>query len=122
VTRIKYIYVAGPFSSDPEGNVNIAIETGEHLTRLGLYPFIPHLFYFWDKEYPHSYEFWIDQSRAWIRSCDAMYRIRGLSPGADREVEFARELKMLVFFHMNDLSEYISHQLNLELNESHSRS
>lgn len=116
--RIRYVYVAGPFTSDPEGNVNLAIETGEHLSRLGVYPFIPHLFYFWDKEYTHAYEFWIDQSMAWMGRCDAVYRIRGQSRGADAEERIARELKMPVFYHLDDLSEYISHQLSLELNES----
>lgn len=42
------------------------------------------------------------------RRCDALYRMEGDSPGADREVEFANMHNIPVFFDIDDLNEWLS--------------
>ncbi|MDE2099712.1 MAG: AAA family ATPase [Patescibacteria group bacterium] len=88
-TAIRFVYVSGPFSSDPEAGTNAAIDAAEQLARAGYEPFIPHLTREWDRRHPHPYEFWMDRDLAQLARCDALVRLPGHSPGADREVAWA---------------------------------
>ena len=51
----------------------------------------------------------------WIKSCDALLRIEGISSGADREVEFAKNNNIPVFFakenEVDDIIEKIKNDL-----------
>jgi hypothetical protein len=94
----RHIYVAGPISSDPMGGARRAMEAGAELMAGGLVPFVPHLSILWEISHPRSYEEWMSWDFAWLSRCDALYRVPGKSSGADREVEFARELGIPVFF------------------------
>jgi hypothetical protein len=93
------IYVAGPYTQggDMALNVRRAIEAADGLARRGHVPFIPHLTHFWHMLCPHEYEFWMQQDLAWLRQCEAVLRLEGESPGADREVQAARELGLAVY-------------------------
>lgn len=95
---MKYIYIACPYSiGDPYENVLKCIAAADHLAKLGYFPFAPLLFHFWDQLYPHSYEFWINQSIAWMEKCDAVIRLPGESKGADQEVARAIALGIPVY-------------------------
>lgn len=92
------VYVAGPYSSDPEGNTNRAIDVAESLRRAGLAPFVPHLYRWWDARHPMSYEDVMRMCFAWVSSCHALLRIPGASSGADREIVEAERLDIPVFY------------------------
>lgn len=79
-------------------NVRVAIFQGNYVAKtLGHVVFIPHLTHFWHMLIPQEYEFWIRQDLEWLKVCDAILRIEGESPGADREIELARSLGLKVY-------------------------
>lgn len=97
--KYRYVYVAGPISlGDTHVNVRNGMLAGLELINRGFVPFIPHLDYamrFIDPKTMH-YENMLDQDFAWIERCDALLRLEGESPGADREVEHAQKHGLLV--------------------------
>jgi hypothetical protein len=100
------VYIAGPYTAgEISYNVAAAIDAAEKLSKAGLYPYIPHLNHYWALEYPHDYEFWMDQDFAFLDKCDILLRLRGTSPGADREVERAQCLDIPVYKNIDDLIE-----------------
>lgn len=88
----KRVFVSGPYSSNPDHCVAVAIRCGDLLIEHGAIPFIPHLYHFAHAIRPRPYETWIEIDLAWLECCDALVRLSGKSPGADREVAWAREL------------------------------
>src|SRR5690242_12977954 len=113
------IYVAGPMTprgSDVHDSSRIfwqrvvqGIEAGAECIRRGHNPYIPHLTYFvhvmftppFPKGYPYS---WYSGDKHWLLSCDAILMIEGWenSFGAKRELEWAKERGMKVFYSVND--------------------
>lgn len=92
------VYVAGPFSSDPERCTLEALEYAHYLRELGHFPFVPHaMFKAWDAVHPRSYHDWLEQCLVWVEQCDALVRIPGHSPGADAEMEHAAKYGISVF-------------------------
>ena len=92
------VYVAGPMTGNTMvANVRRAIVAADALLEAGHAPFVPHLFYFWNQIREHSYEMWMDLDLRWLKACDAIVRLPGESPGADREVAAARHLAIPVF-------------------------
>lgn len=96
---MKRIYVAGPIGAvaGRAERVREAIAAGEQLWRAGFHPFVPHLFVQWGDIFEHHYEEWMALDEAWLRACEAVWRMPGASPGADREVALAERLGMPVF-------------------------
>ena len=102
-----YVYLAGPYSyPDVAWNVNEAMRMSEVLLEEGFIPFTPHLYHMWHLIQPHSYDFWIKLSSRWITKCDAVLRVQGISSGADKEVEYAVEKKVPVFYSLRELVEW----------------
>lgn len=95
---MKSIYIAGPYTSNPEENVKIAIHEGDYCARLGWYPYIPHFSHYWHMEIPHEYEFWMRQDEYWLRKCAAFLRIKGESAGADAEMAIAKEMGLPIYY------------------------
>ena len=100
----KRVYVAGPLSGGDTlsgemqlANVRAAIAAGALLMEAGYAPYVPHLTYYWHERHPHSYEDWIALCLAWVAAADAVLRLPGASPGADREVVLARERGVPVY-------------------------
>lgn len=92
------VYVAGPYSGgQTDLNVREAILAGERLAKYGHTPYIPHLSILWNMMTPHSYEFWMEQTGAWLELCDALVVLPGDSPGAESEVEHAKNLDIPVY-------------------------
>ena len=99
------IFVSGPYDGDVDINVGLAVVAGEKLARMGFIPFIPHAMGFvWHEFFPHDREFWLALDKEWLRSCDAVFRIPGKSPGADEECELARTLGIPVFYEFEKLN------------------
>jgi hypothetical protein len=100
----KMIYIAGPYTSDPEGNVLKTIAFADILLEHDFVPFIPHLSHYWEQHSPKHYDHWMEYNLHFVSRCDALFRIFGHSPGADKEVEFAKKIGKPIF---NNLSELI---------------
>ncbi|KKL65190.1 hypothetical protein LCGC14_2157470 [marine sediment metagenome] len=105
------IYVAGPYTKgDVAINVRNAIMIGDRLLSQCFTPFIPHLTHFWHLLKPRDYQVWIDYDLKMLEGCEALYRMSGVSPGADGEVDRAKELGIPVFYAddngMQKLSDY----------------
>ena len=86
------VYVAGPYSSDPETNTRAAVEAGNAVLDLGHAPLVPHLSHYWHTLHgERPYEDWMRIDLSWLAVADVVLRLPGASPGADREVERARK-------------------------------
>lgn len=104
---IAYVYVAGPLShGDQALNVRAALDAGKRLMDAGLHPFIPHLSWLSHLVHPTPYEEWLAYDLEWIKRCDALLRLPGFSPGAEREANFARFLGLPVFGDVDTLLEH----------------
>lgn len=110
------IYVAGPYSS-PDihqvwKNVNEAIDAGAEIMHLGHSPFIPHLTHFIEirnkREWPRlhgfrlGYEDYMRVDQAWLEQADGLLLL-GHSPGADRELAVAKELRLTIWTNIVDI-------------------
>jgi nucleoside 2-deoxyribosyltransferase len=97
---IRFVYIAGPLTG-PHClvNVTLAVRAAERLRKNGLVPFCPHLGALWEMIAPGaSYEDWMRWCLAWLERCDAVVRLDGESPGADREVAHAAIKGIPVFY------------------------
>jgi hypothetical protein len=106
------IYIAGQYTTgDPAINVKRAIDAAEEVVKLGHVPFIPHLTHFWHMIYAHEYEFWMEQDFEWLKQCQALLRLPGDSPGADKEVYLADKLGLVIFWSIKDIAPKIKEVL-----------
>ena len=92
------VYVAGPITQgDSATNLRRAVYIADRLRDLGHAPYVPHLCGQWELMHPHAYEDWMELGMVWLRQCEALYRIPGKSPGADREVALALTLGIIIW-------------------------
>ena len=96
------VYVAGPVSSDPWGCVQPAVRLMAPMLDVGLVPVIPQLSVLAELVNPGAldYEQWLDYDIQLIRHCSGLIRLPGESPGADREVAYARRQESIAFVHV----------------------
>jgi hypothetical protein len=102
---VKRIYIAGPIGPNDAGRmqrIHDAIYIANALWRYGCAPFVPHLAHWWDERHPAQYEEWMAYDAVWLRQCEAVYRMAGESPGADREVAWAVANGLPVFGSMEE--------------------
>jgi hypothetical protein len=87
------VYIAGPYSGGEWGtNVRKAIEAAERLFAAGYTPIIPHtMTSLWSLHYKREGHEWLELDYELIELCDILVRLPGESPGADKEVEHAKE-------------------------------
>lgn len=98
------VYLAWPYSSGVPGwNVQVAINQADLLIRLGYAPLVPHLSHYIHDQFPQPYEVWMEICLAWIPCSQAVYRLPGESPGADRECELAASLGIPVVYSLLNL-------------------
>jgi len=103
---MKRIYIAGPYTQgDQAQNVRRAIDAAEAVMQAGFAPYVPHMSHFHHMIHAHFYEMWMRIGKVWLMQCDAVLRLAGLSPGADREVALARKLGIPVFYSVSELVE-----------------
>lgn len=104
---IQTVYLAGPYTGSwPLGiaeNVKKAIDMAEAVSSMGFYPFVPHLFHYWDQQFPHQYNFWMAQDAIWVVKCDAVLMYEE-SPGALEDVKLADQFGIPVFRHLAQLA------------------
>lgn len=101
-----FIYIAGPLNSSNLVSTNIhqTIKIADVLRADGFMPFVPHLDWLWELVSQHrNEEFYMEWDFAWLTKCDAVFRMEGASKGADREVAYAQELNIPVFYDMFEL-------------------
>lgn len=100
------VYVAGPYSGgDTPLNIRAAVLAASRLMDAGHAPFCPHLTGIWQMISPKDYEQWLDYDFKWVEVCDALVRLPGASPGADREVDLAKRLKIPVYYGVREFLE-----------------
>lgn len=92
------VYVAGPITGDPFGCVRQSMYAWESLRAAGCVPICPQWSVIAEMVEPQDYERWLEYDFDLIRRSDALLRLDGDSPGADREVDFARTIGVPVFF------------------------
>jgi hypothetical protein len=97
------IYLASPISSNPEAILWVALENPNQIIDKGHNPYIPNLMYYLEERKEREYETWMTLDEEWLVTCEAVYRIPGESPGADREMKLAVDLGLLVIGHLDDL-------------------
>ena len=102
---MKTVYVAGPYSSDPENNTQEAIRIGHILMDMGFSPFIPHLTHYMELQRSRPYEEWLAMDNEFVIKCDCLLRIPGESSGADKEVELAKKHGIPVLYDIEELKE-----------------
>lgn len=104
----RYIYVAGPFTSDPAGNTERAGAIARELHAAGWTPFVPHGAFGW--AIPLGEPAILAQCFAWIARCEALVydaaRMPGPSSGTPAEINHARSLGLAIFF---SVEEAVSH-------------
>lgn len=101
--RIR-IYIAGPMTKgDRATNYAKGLVADGRLIGLGFATYLPHHSFISNAFHGHHYEEWMDNDFSWIRVVDAIFRLPGKSPGADREVAFAKELGIPVFQNLPSL-------------------
>jgi nucleoside 2-deoxyribosyltransferase len=91
------IYIAAPYAGDNK-NTEIACDFADAISRIGHYPYVPHLTMNWHRLPRRPREYWLEVDRVWLRSCDAVFRVVGDSPGADAEVAYAQQLGIPVYY------------------------
>jgi hypothetical protein len=105
------IYVCGPLSSpDPAqrlANVYTAIDAGIEIYRRGHVPLIPHLNHFLDLRQIDTgaglgYEDFMAADFEWLRLSHGLLWL-GSSPGADREIDYARKRGIVIFESLADV-------------------
>ena len=95
--RRARVYVAGPISSDPMTGVYRATAVSRQMFLDGLAPFVPH----WDVAWHLGPEHWngyLEFDLEYVAVCDAVYRLRGESRGADKECAVALTLGIPIFY------------------------
>lgn len=98
------IYVAGPMTiGDREENLKKGLVAAEAIWKMDFAPFVPHLAFFYNDYFTHTWGEWLDYDETIIKSCCAIFRIEGESKGADREEAFARTEGIPVFYDLASL-------------------
>lgn len=97
------VYCAGPITGDPFGCVRQSMGAFFDLRCYGVVPILPQWSVIAEMVEPQPYETWLEYDFDLIRRCDGLLRLKGVSPGADREVAFAESIDVPVFRYAPDL-------------------
>ncbi|KKS77416.1 MAG: hypothetical protein UV51_C0007G0014 [Candidatus Woesebacteria bacterium GW2011_GWC1_42_9] len=98
------VYIACPYTKgDVAINVRNAMAAADILISSGFAPFCPLWFHFQHLHSPHGYEEWMSLDFEWLAACDVVLRLPGESPGAERELEFAKQKNIEIFYDLNQL-------------------
>lgn len=106
VERPMLIYVAGPMSQNFIGGLIDALDIGAELINYGHVVYLPQVFMLMDVRKSKTsellpgtpaYESWMGYDFRVIDMADAVFRLSGLSHGADREVEYAKNTGKLIY-------------------------
>jgi len=95
----KLVYISGPITQgDQFRNVQLAINAFNDLLDAGVSAYCPHWTCFSQMTRPRSHRDWMRYDlEAILPRCDAVWRLPGISVGADEECREARRLGIPVF-------------------------
>jgi hypothetical protein len=109
------VFVSAPYAAldgmEVEENVRHAIRIGESIrVHLGVAPFIPHLFHYWNQIHPHSEAHWLQLDLDILASCHGLLVASEFhSPGMISEKFYANEFYNLpVFNNFTELEDFIN--------------
>ena len=106
------IYIAGPYGrrrglslEDRLDNVGVSLAYARSIIKRGHVPLVPVLYHYVHEGWYESPDenYWLEMFLKLIERCDAVFRIPLESEGADREVEYALEREMKVFYSMEEV-------------------
>lgn len=97
------VYILG--NDETAMDVKLQIETAHELLRFGFIPFVPANTHFMDIVKPRAD--WIAYKRAWLLSCDVVYRLKNLKQ-FDGLVTLAKENDIPVFMDIYALDRHKS--------------
>jgi hypothetical protein len=107
----KLIYIASAYTASTaeqiENNIRTQIWAGHAVIDMGHVPVVPNLNHFMDAIQRRTYSEWMACDFALIKRCDAVLRLPGHSPGADREVELAQGIGLPVLKSLSELREWL---------------
>lgn len=109
------VYIAGPYSHpDPVENTHNAILAASLLAEDDLCtPIVPHLTMLWHFVDPHPLPFWYGYDLEVLAHCQYVFRIPGVSAGADNEVAEAHRLGIPVVYSVDELYGRLNHPLEI---------
>lgn len=98
------VYIAGPYTKgDVAINVKNAMDVTNILIQKGFAPYCPHLSHFLHMASPQPYETWTNLDNEYVKVCDCLLRLTGVSSGADAEVLLAKSLGLPIFYSIEEL-------------------
>lgn len=102
-----HVYIASPYSSGgAKDNVARQVDAANLLLDHNFVPIAPLLMHHFNLEQPRPYEFWMGICISLLERADAILRLPGISPGADREVRYALDIAIPVFPAVHELLNY----------------
>lgn len=105
------VYIASPYA---KGNTTINVkrqhDVYDQLLDIGFYPIMPLLNHYHDLIHPRHSEDRMRIDFESVKMSHIVLRLPGESPGADREVELAKKLGILVVYSIEELLEKMSIQ------------
>jgi hypothetical protein len=110
------VYIASPYSNgDQIINAKAQYDVFNKIIHTKkLIPFAPLWATFQHFVYPLPYEMWLEWDFEWVKACDCVLRLPGVSSGADAEVKTALDNGKLVFYTLEELFDHykIEHESN----------
>lgn len=101
------VYIASPYTiGDHLVNVLTQIGYAHQLIELGFNPYVPLLSHYLEEFKHQEYETWMKIDLEWLKTCDCLLRLPGKSDGADREVAFAIQNQIQIFYNTESLIKY----------------
>jgi hypothetical protein len=98
------VFISSPYTSGQMNeNLNKHLKAANELLNLGYAPFVPLLFHFLEIIQTRDYYVWLNIDKEWLKQCDVLLRLPGISLGADAEVDFAKSLNIPVVFSIEEL-------------------
>lgn len=105
------VYLAHPIGkndADRHARLMRAMGAARSLVKAGFAPIVPG---FWSRSFGDAdemldYEGWMRVGLALVVKADAVFRLRGESAGADREVAYAKDVRIPVFYALDDLKQW----------------
>jgi len=101
------IYLSGPITlGDREENFSRACNMARLLINRGFAVLNPMLCMKMPGAFDIAYETWMECDLAWVEVAHGLFRLQGKSNGADREVEYAIQCGVPVFYEVGEMERY----------------
>ena len=112
--RRTVVYLASPMTQGFwTDNVRNCIQVADELIIKGYSPIVPVLTWMWDSISPKSHEDWLQYDFGLVGVSDCLLRLKGVSVGADMEMDYAVRNDIIVFTSRYDLYKDMSSEQEL---------